>query len=250
MRHFKNPKSTTPSSPNLIQIENIHFVYQPIIDVTTNQPYAYEALIRHNLFDIAPETIINSFFEKGMHRSLWIALLNKTFLAFSTSTTPPCALSLNVCHSFLLKNWFIESLFELMGKYNISGDNLMLEITETQPCLNVNDTIRVLNELKGKGIRIGLDDFGTGYSNLDAMLYFPIDYIKIDGCFVDNFNSPKGIVALEAIVTIARSIGVYIVAERVETKEQSDMLIAMGVQYMQGYYYSKPIDLPSRTSLR
>jgi EAL domain-containing protein (putative c-di-GMP-specific phosphodiesterase class I) len=103
-------------------------------------------------------------------------------------------------------------------------------------------TIKIINEMKEMGLKIALDDFGTGYSSLNYLRKFPLDYLKIDKSFIDNLTQDKGTDAVaDAIVSIAHKLGMQAIAEGVETVEQLGFLDKIGCDFIQGYYFYRPM---------
>jgi EAL domain-containing protein (putative c-di-GMP-specific phosphodiesterase class I) len=124
----------------------------------------------------------------------------------------------------------------------LAPEFLELEITEGVLAKDVANTQQVLSALRGMGVRIALDDFGTGYSSLTYLKRFPVDVLKIDQSFVRDMLADKSDAAIiEAIVKLAQALGLELVAEGVETQEQSAALQGFGCQVMQGYLYSRPV---------
>ena len=118
---------------------------------------------------------------------------------------------------------------------------LELEITESTLMKNYSESLKIMNDLKKIGIRIACDDFGTGYSSLNYLKTLPIDTLKIDKSFIDDIVSSKDDRAIiQAILLIADSLNMQIVAEGVETKQQLDILKDLGCNIIQGYCISKP----------
>ncbi|MBV1820706.1 EAL domain-containing protein [Bacteroidales bacterium MSK.15.36] len=106
----------------------------------------------------------------------------------------------------------------------------------------MEENLKILNEIKKLGIKIALDDFGTGYSSLSYLRLLPINKLKIDKSFIDNICIQKKDKAIvEGIIKLAHEMDIDIIAEGVESKEQSDILKDMGCDNIQGYYFSKPI---------
>jgi EAL domain-containing protein (putative c-di-GMP-specific phosphodiesterase class I) len=99
----------------------------------------------------------------------------------------------------------------------------------------------MLDELRGLGIRIHLDDFGTGYSSLSYLHQLPLDGMKVDRSFVRRLDEPRGESIVRTIVELAHSLGMYVLAEGVETREQYDRLRTLGCEHAQGYYLSRPV---------
>jgi len=128
---------------------------------------------------------------------------------------------------------------------------LQLEITETSVMENLERALLMLGELKQLSLTIALDDFGTGLSSLTHLKHLPIDILKIDKSFIDEVpHDERGTAITEMIIQLAKSLGIEVVAEGVETLEQHEFLKRLGCDYGQGYYYSRPVkvkDLDQQT---
>jgi EAL domain-containing protein (putative c-di-GMP-specific phosphodiesterase class I) len=119
---------------------------------------------------------------------------------------------------------------------------LELEITESIIMRNVNETISTLNDFKGMGIRVSVDDFGTGYSSLNYLKRFPLDSLKVDRTFVKDIpDNEDDVTITSAIITLAQSLGLGVIAEGVETESQLEFLERSGCEMAQGYYFSRPL---------
>ena len=128
-------------------------------------------------------------------------------------------------------------------KYNVDPEMLLIEVTENIFLENFTRVSAALSQLSKMGVRIAIDDFGSGYSSLRYVQLLPIDKIKIDKVFIDHVGSStesQGIV--EAVINMSHSMGYKVVAEGVETEAQLSVLNAMNCDYVQGYYYSKPVN--------
>ncbi|MBR3318167.1 MAG: amino acid permease [Atopobiaceae bacterium] len=139
----------------------------------------------------------------------------------------------------------LKSIFaEILETYQLSADDLMLEITESAYTGDSDQVISTAKELRGMGMgfRIEMDDFGTGYSSLGMLSRLPIDALKLDMSFIRNaFGETRDVRMIELIIDIADYLHVPVVAEGVETEEQYTVLKTMGCDYVQGYYFSKPV---------
>ncbi|MCA1989470.1 MAG: EAL domain-containing protein, partial [Desulfarculus sp.] len=124
----------------------------------------------------------------------------------------------------------------------LSPANLELELTESALMINVERAVALLQSLARMGLRLVLDDFGTGYSSLYYLKHFPLQALKIDQHFVaDIFNDPDDAAIVQAVISMARSLKLGVVAEGVETAPQRDFLLARGCHEMQGYLFSRPL---------
>jgi diguanylate cyclase (GGDEF)-like protein/PAS domain S-box-containing protein len=125
---------------------------------------------------------------------------------------------------------------------NIPGELLGIEITEGLLLEDQPNIIQQLNQLRAIGVTVSVDDFGTGYSSLSYLKKFAIDYLKIDRSFIrDIVDDPQDRAIVEAIIAMAKRLGVKLVAEGVETRDQADLLAAVGCDFAQGYFYAKPM---------
>lgn len=148
--------------------------------------------------------------------------------------------AVNVSVKQLLADDFVKRLVEILRSVKLPAKQLKVEVTESLFADTHKDTIYSrVKQLKNLGIAIQIDDFGTGYSSLSRLHQFPISAIKIDKSFVMQIQN-KGHTIIESALLIAKNFNLEVVAEGVETFEQASELHAMGVDYLQGYYFSKP----------
>jgi EAL domain-containing protein (putative c-di-GMP-specific phosphodiesterase class I) len=137
------------------------------------------------------------------------------------------------------KKDLLPAVLDALASAQLSADRLELEITEAVLMLNSEVTLRVLHQLRALGIRVSMDDFGTGYSSLSYLRSFAFDKIKIDRCFIDDIAEPGGSSCIvQAVVNIAAARHMTATAEGVETKQQLELLRALGCAEMQGYLFS------------
>ena len=137
----------------------------------------------------------------------------------------------------------VDHISEVLNRTGIDPSTIELEITESMLMETGQYTIEMLNRLKTLGIQLAIDDFGTGYSSLAYLNRFPIDTLKIDRAFIINLASSKEDQAIvQAILNLAKSLSLTVVAEGVETEQQLDLLTCWGCDLIQGYFYSKPVD--------
>jgi len=155
----------------------------------------------------------------------------------------PIGISVNVSGVQLQDAGFVASVSLALEETHLPPELLTLEITESVMTHSDEDVGRRLRQLKGMGIRLALDDFGTGYSSLGSIGRFPIDEIKIDRKFIEDISTgPEQVRLVKAIVRLAHSLKLSVVAEGVELEEQSRHLAAAGCDRAQGYLFSRPLD--------
>jgi EAL domain-containing protein (putative c-di-GMP-specific phosphodiesterase class I) len=133
-------------------------------------------------------------------------------------------------------------LIEMVGRYGVSTDRLRLEVTEGSLLQNPAEARLMLEELRRAGLVALLDDFGTGYSSLSYLHQFPMHALKIDRSFVSGLGEvgSNSQAVVEAVLSLAQSLGVEVIAEGIETVQQRDALLALGCTQGQGYLFSKP----------
>jgi EAL domain-containing protein (putative c-di-GMP-specific phosphodiesterase class I) len=139
---------------------------------------------------------------------------------------------------------FVEQVVSALDRSGANPQKLKLELTESILLQNMDDTIAKMMTLKAKGVDFALDDFGVGYSSLYYLKHLPLDWIKIDKSFVrDVLIDNKDATIIRAILLLAKSMGLSVIAEGVETPAQKDFLVMHGCSAYQGYLFSPPLPL-------
>lgn len=233
-------------------IENDEFfmVYQPIFNSTTLKADCAEALIRWNdpvKGVISPNEFIPIIENTGQINALgyWIlkqVAMDIKMLVKKGYEVPKIAI--NISLKQLENPDFCFDSLNIFEFYGIDLSKIEFEITETIISGNLKTTLENIEFLNASGITISMDDFGTGYSSLGHLKNLPIKKLKIDKIFIDDVPfDQRGIELLKAIVSMAKNLKLETVAEGVENLNQIQMIKDMGCEYIQGYYYSKPIDI-------
>ncbi|MBR9788810.1 MAG: EAL domain-containing protein [Vibrionaceae bacterium] len=218
--------------------------YQPQIDAESGDVFGYEALVRwehHQKGFIAPDQFVPAAEQSGLVSILTDFVLEKAAEDFSKLRfTHPVHLSVNIPPGYLVEPNVIRKIQLIHRKLNNNNVSLGVEITERQL---IDDQARKrIAALRVYGIDVLIDDFGTGQTSLVFLQHMRIDYLKIDKCFVETIGIQSvSSSVLNAIVHFADELKVKLIAEGVETPEQADHLMKLGVQYHQGYLYSKPL---------
>ena len=152
-------------------------------------------------------------------------------------------ISVNISKESLLEKDFIEKYMKITEQYGVSPNEIEIEITERTTVDSNIDMKEILEKIKGKGFSIAIDDFGTGYSSLNMLEILPIDMIKIDKSFIDRIDEKNHTInLLEIIFLITKKLNLKTVAEGVEKSEQVSYLKKVNCDFMQGYFYAKPLD--------
>ncbi len=155
---------------------------------------------------------------------------------------PPIRMAVNLASRQLENGSIVEQVGATLIETGLPSQYLELEITESTIMANAEEVIVTLDRLKTMGVQLAVDDFGTGYSSLNYLKRFPIDLLKIDRAFVSDITSDKvDADIVTTIITLAHSLGVKVIAEGVETKQQKEYLKEEGCDYIQGYFLGKPM---------
>lgn len=231
-------------------IDNHEFVLylQPKVHIGSGRISGAEALIRwkrpgHGM--VSPALFIPILEETGLIVPVGTWVLNEACRMISRwgkSKTGPVHLSVNVSGVQFFLGGLEEEVLKAIKVHEIAPELLELELTESSLMSNAEDTITVLRNLKALGIKISIDDFGTGYSSLAYLKRFPLDKLKIDIAFVREVTSnPDDAAIVLAIINMAHSLKLQVIAEGVERDAQLAYLRRHGCDEMQGYYFSKPV---------
>ena len=215
--------------------------YQPCVNLRDNAITGCEALLRWRHSErgmISPAEFIPIAEETGLINQLGEWVLT-TACAEATTWPDHIKLAVNVSPVQFKSGTFALKLVSALTASGLAANRLELEITEAVLIRDDEAALAILHQLRGIGVRTALDDFGTGYSSLSYLQRFPFDKIKIDRCFVTGLGEPDGSASIvQAIVNIATARQMTTIAEGVETREQQQLLRALGCAEMQGYLFS------------
>lgn len=227
--------------------------YQPIVSLENWRIAGFEALLRWEHPErgfIPPAKFIPVAEETGLIIPIgqWVlAEACKQLREWQQKypSDPPLTISVNLSGKQFSHPNLIEEISNILADTGLDARSLKIEITESAIIENIELATAILKQLKSLGIRISLDDFGTGYSSLSYLHRFPIDTLKIDRSFVTRMNLPKNSEIVQTIVTLAVNLGMDVIAEGVETREQVIHLTGLDCEFVQGYLLSKPVDGPA-----
>jgi diguanylate cyclase (GGDEF)-like protein len=219
--------------------------YQPKIQVATGQISGVEALLRwtHPLLGgISPAEFIPLAEETGLIIPIGRWVLKNACaqnMAWQREGLPVLSMAVNLSPRQFLDTNLFDDIDEALALSGMPARLLQLEITESMVMQNVERAIRLLDEIRSRGVRLAIDDFGTGYSSMSLMKKFPIDTIKIDRTFVrDLAESAEDRAIATAIISMGKALGLTVVAEGVETSEQDTFLRGHACDEIQGYLFS------------
>lgn len=239
-------------------IEEDQFVvyFQPQINALDESIIGMEALIRWQHPEIGlvpPGKFIPIAEESGLIIEIDRIVMRKAmeqFVAWYKEGLNPGTLALNLAMKQLNESSFIETLLSKMKNIGFKAEWLELEVTEGQVMNNPDASIDKLNKISDIGVELAIDDFGTGYSSLAYLKKFPLDKLKIDQSFVRDTPDDEDDVAItKAIIALAKSLNLKLIAEGVETIEQRNFMIENGCFSIQGYFYYKPMPIEEVTEL-
>jgi EAL domain-containing protein (putative c-di-GMP-specific phosphodiesterase class I)/FixJ family two-component response regulator len=234
--------------------ENGEFVlhYQPKIQLSTGRVCGLEALLRwerpgYGL--VSPKTFIGSLEETGLIVQVgsWvIATACRQIGLWLRSSLGPTQISVNVAGRQFAEGDLDADVIAALEHNGVPPELLELELTESSLMANTERTISTLKNLKRRGVQISIDDFGTGYSSLAYLRRFPIDKLKIDIAFIREVTSnPDDAAIVLAILGMAHSLKMEVIAEGVETAAQLAFLKRNHCDQVQGFFFSKPLALPA-----
>ena len=221
--------------------------YQPIYNLHNGLFESAEALIR--LKDpefgfVSPAIFIPEAELHGYMAPIGDFVLNSVYEFLSQNSTDSLKLrymEVNLSVEQCIQKNLVETILGLEKKYAVPPSKVNLEVTETMNALNPEAMIRNLQALHAKNYHFSLDDYGTGYSNILRVMHLPLSLVKIDKELVDMLGDAKCASVVANTITMMHQIGMKIVCEGVETAEQVEILREMGCDYIQGYYYAKPM---------
>lgn len=237
-----------------IKNNGLEVFYQPKIKADNQAIVGFEALIRWNhpkkglippsqFLSFAKQTSIVS--EIGQYVLEQSA---KQVKAWQQLGYENMNISINIDPQQLYRGQLLEILDETLAKYQIDGQYLEFELTESALIEKTEHIKELLHAVKNRGVTLSLDDFGTGYSSLAYLTNFPFDAIKIDQHFVQNIADKTQIAVLNAIIAMGKAIGLTIIAEGVETQEQLEFLQLKKCDIIQGYIYARPLSSSDATN--
>lgn len=235
-----------------LAIKNNEFYpeYQPIFDKQINGFAGVEVLLRWQDNQdkiIMPDFFIEEAEATGLIVPITLQIIEIVFTQAANilKAYPGFHLAFNLSALHFRDALFFTKFYALQKQYNVPAQQILLEITERE-LLDKNDLIFTskMQELRNNGFSLAVDDFGTGHASISYLQNFPFNYLKIDKLFIQAIGTKAITESLnDAIIRMAKSLNLIIIAEGVETKEQVDYLLTNDVRYLQGWYFSKAISI-------
>lgn len=219
-------------------------MYQPIVNAS-GHVVSFEALMRwrYKGQEISPVEFIPLMEQSGriVEAGNWVLEEACKMLAKMVQQNAEICMCVNISLIQFYDKGFVNNVNQVIERYAIPGHLLHLEVTESifqSEQMMVNQKV---SQLQQRGVKFSVDDFGTGYSSLSVIQNMNVDYIKIDRSFIQHIEL-KGLAIVQAVMNISQSLNFSVIAEGVETEKQRQMLEDCGIPYMQGYYFSRPLE--------
>ncbi len=222
--------------------------YQPIVSLSSGTIIGFEAIVRWNHPEhgsISPTDFIPIAEDTGLIVPIGFWILQEACrqLKLLKAQNDRLVMSVNLSVRQFCQVDLAEQVARVLEETGLQGHNLKLEITESVILENTDYAADTLQRLKELQVQLSIDDFGTGYSSLHYLHRFPFDNLKIDRSFISRIGpSGENLEIVRAIITLAHSLGMDVVAEGIETPAQASYLRNLGCEHGQGYFFSKPLD--------
>lgn len=223
--------------------------YQPKYNIHTSRIVGLEALVRwtdDELGPVPPMHFIPIAEECGLINDIGVLVLKKAcarMKKWNDEHNTNYHISVNISPIHLSTPGFLEMIEDVLNETGIQPKHLEIEITEMSLMDYSEGILKIISRIKEVGAMISIDDFGTGYSSLSYLKKFPVNTLKIDRSFVSDIGKEKtGVAMISAIISIANALNLEVIAEGVEEEYELNVLRENGCNYVQGYYFSKPLD--------
>lgn len=230
------------------QIHEFVVFYQPVVDTVTQKCMSCEALVRWDskaLGFMGPGDFIPLAEYLGLITDIGDYVLEEACRQckiWNDKGYKDFHINVNLSVVQLLQQNVVENVGRILSRTGVNPRNIVLEITESFAINDMERVLKIISGLKALGPRIALDDFGTGYSSLNYIKQLPLNIIKVDKTFIDDIVEDEYAQAfVKLIVDLSKTIGTQIVVEGIEDIEQYNLLKEIGVNYIQGYYFGKPV---------
>ncbi|MDF2677893.1 MAG: hypothetical protein K0Q97_2227 [Bacillota bacterium] len=230
-----------------LQNDMFSLVYQPKVNLSDNKLNGVEALLRVNNVsnNLSISQLINIAEEVGFINEItkWVIINSIKQIKKWQDNGFCCIVAINLSSLDLKDDFILNYIKECLQIYDVDSSSIELELTERIIIEDKDEVMENLEKLKKEGIKISIDDYGSGYNSLNYLVNskFKFDFLKIDKTIIDNITVEHCKLLCEGIIKSAHVLGMEVVAEGVERKEQVDILKIIGCDVIQGYYYSEPL---------
>jgi EAL domain-containing protein (putative c-di-GMP-specific phosphodiesterase class I) len=224
---------------------------QPIVSLRDSRIVGFEALVRWQRPDfglVLPVSFLPAAEETGLILPIGNWVLQEACRQVQAwnqqfPSDRPFTVAVNISAKQFAQSTLVGEVERTLKQTGLAPSTLKLELTETVAMRDPERTPRILGELEALGVRFSMDDFGTAYSSFRYLRDFPLDTLKIDRCFISEMGSRgEDREIVRTIITLGHNLGMELIAEGVQTINEARVLEALGCEYAQGYFFSKPID--------
>lgn len=232
---------------NALSNHKFEVYYQPIYSVEEHRFNSAEALLRlkdETYGFVSPEIFIPAAEKSGAIHKIGNYVLEEVCQFIASEQYKQLGLDyieINLSVAQCMKPQLADDVIQILNKYHVSVNQINLEITETAASYSQNTMMENIEKLVQAGVSFSLDDYGTGYSNMQRIASMPFHIVKLDKSFTNTYNDTKMMIVLENTIRMIKDMDMKIVVEGIETKESMKQFSALECEYIQGYYYSKPI---------
>ncbi|GGJ29198.1 bifunctional diguanylate cyclase/phosphodiesterase [Deinococcus roseus] len=233
-----------------IRRNELQMYYQPIVDLGTGKVVKAEALLRWKHPEkgfVSPALFIPIAEESDLIHLLgdWVfRTVTQQIQLWDMAGLLPVQVSVNISAKQFMDPKTMDRLLGYIASSNVPPERIIVEITESVFVQEKNEIVAQIKQLQDAGIRIALDDFGTGYSSLNYLTRFNAGYIKIDRSFIQGIHQTSEAAIVDAIIAMSHKLGKTVIAEGVETLEQAEWLKEKRCDFVQGYYFARPMPVP------
>ena len=233
-----------------IDRNELTLVYQPQMTADGASVASVEALVRWNhpqLGRIGPAAFIDGAERTGLIDSLGLYVLEHA--CRDAQAWPHLRVAVNISPTHFNKPGFVDDVAAVLETTWFPPERLEIEIVESAAFDDPERARSQIDRLHALGAHVSMDDFGTGFSSLSLLQRLPFDKVKIDKSFVDGIPATRSVAILHAMIALVRALGMKVTAEGVETEEQRRFLKAAGCHYLQGFLFSRPVEVAQITDL-
>jgi EAL domain-containing protein (putative c-di-GMP-specific phosphodiesterase class I)/GGDEF domain-containing protein len=226
-----------------IKSNHIHFMFRPLYHIKNEQVDAYEIAVKLKLpngEELLPRIYLPIINRLGFGRDYDLAILRHA-LSILTLVDDTISFSFNLSPFSLRNKDFQTKAFQLLEEEGIATSRLIIELYERKTHHNLEGYLRTLEAFRARGLRICIDNFGSSNASMEYMRHFKFDMVQFDRDYVGNLEDPNSLAMLHSMVNMSKNLGITTVAKWVDKKEQKQKLIAMGIDYLQGFGIAKPL---------
>ncbi|WP_281975858.1 EAL domain-containing protein [Halobacillus litoralis] len=237
-----------PELAAIIHDGNFNAHLQPIVDMKENRIFGYESLLRTENQIVAPGKLFEYAQRSGMQSMLDQKARRAAVKAKSDLLPPGQKIFINFLPSTIyVPEFCLQHTFQIVEEFNIDPSDVVFEVVETEKIKDVDHLKSILDTYKSSGMKVALDDVGAGYSTLEMLNLLQPDFLKIDRSYIQNCHtSPEKQAFLYKVMDRAKQIGIKVLAEGIETRDEWNWLHALGVNYGQGYFIGRPEAVPEK----